>query len=150
MGRRICTDVPQIKKYLTPDWPHLKDFREKDKQYKLQQKKYYDQRHCTHTAVKLLEGTPVWVSTQGNQSPGTVTQQLEVPRSYTVQTPTGQVRRNRRDLRLRSENTTNESTETGENKNQKSGVDPQSQGTRAIQTRSRTGTSVHPPDQFSN
>ena len=84
----------------------------------------------------------MWVSTQGNQSPGTVTQQLEVPRSYTVQTPTGQVRRNRRDLRLRSENTNDESTETGKNENQNSGVDPQSQGTRVIQTQSRTGTSV--------
>ena len=58
MGRRICTDVPQIKKYLTPDWPHLKDFRKKDK-YKLQQKQYYDQRHWTHTAVELPEGTLV-------------------------------------------------------------------------------------------
>ena len=64
MGRRIRTDVPQIKKYLTPDWPHLKDFREKDKEYKLQQKHYYDQRHRTHTAVELPEGTPVWISTQ--------------------------------------------------------------------------------------
>ena len=90
MGRLICTDVTQIKKYLTPDWPHLKYFREKDK---LQQKHYYDQRHRTHTAVELPEGTPVWISTQGNQSPGTVSQQLESPRSYTVDTPTGQVRR---------------------------------------------------------
>ena len=81
MGRRIRTDVPQIKKYLTPDWPHLKDFREKDKQHKLQQKRNYDQRHHTHTAIELPEGTPVWVSTQGNQSPGTVSQQLETPRS---------------------------------------------------------------------
>ena len=31
MGRRIRTDVPQTNKYLTPDWLHLKDFKEKDK-----------------------------------------------------------------------------------------------------------------------
>lgn len=53
--RRIHKDVPQIEKYLTPDWPHLR----KDKQYKLQQKKYHDQRNCTYTAVELAEGTPV-------------------------------------------------------------------------------------------
>ena len=88
MGRRVRTDVPQIKKYLTPDWPHLKDFREKDKKYKLQQKQYYDQRHRIHTAVELPEGTPVWVSTQSNQSPSTVSQQLESPRSYTLDTQT--------------------------------------------------------------
>ena len=41
---------------------------------------------------------------EGNQSPGIVSQQLESPRSYTVDTPTGQVRRNRRHLRHRTEN----------------------------------------------
>ena len=40
MGRHIRADVLQIKKYLTPSWLHLKDFREKDKKYKLQQKQY--------------------------------------------------------------------------------------------------------------
>ena len=143
MGRRIRTDVPRIKKYLTPDWPHLKDFREKDKEYKLQQKHYYDQRHQTHTAVELPEGTPVWISTQGNQSPGTVSQQLESPRSYTVDTPTGQVRRNRRHLRHRSENTTSERPETVENQSNRDSTE--SGDTRVIQTRSRTGTVVHPP-----
>ena len=63
------------------------------------------------------EGTPVWISTQGNQSPGTVSQQLESPRSYTVDTPTGQVKRNRRNLRHKPENTTSERPETVENQN---------------------------------
>ena len=148
MGRRIRTDVPQIKKYLTPNWPHLKNFKEKDKQYKLQQKKHYDRRHRTHTAVELPEGTPVWVSMQGNQSPGTVTQQLEQPRSYTIETPTGQVRRNRRHLRPRSENTPDEGLEMGEN--QRDRENTQSRDTRVIQTRSRSGTVIHPPDRYSN
>ena len=64
---------------------------------------------------ELSEGTPVWISTQGNNSPGTVSQQLESPRSYTVDTPTGQVRRNRRHFRCRSEDTTSEKSETVEN-----------------------------------
>ena len=149
MGRRIRTDVPQIKKYLTPDWPHLKDFPEKDKQYKLQQKKYYDQRHRTSTAVELPEGTPVWVSTQDSQSPGTVSQQLQSPRSYIVGTPTGQVRRNRRHLRVRSENATSESPEEAESPSN-NGDSTESRDTRVIRTRSQTGTVVRPPDRFSN
>ena len=61
MGRCIRTEVPQIEKYLTPDWPHLKDFRE-DKQYKLQQKRYYDQRR--YIRVDLLKATSLLVLTQ--------------------------------------------------------------------------------------
>lgn len=34
MGRRMRTDVPQLKKLFVPDWPYLKGFREVDKQYK--------------------------------------------------------------------------------------------------------------------
>ena len=87
-------------------------------------------------------------ATQGNQSPGTVSQQLETPRSYTVDTPTGQVRRNRRHLRCRSENTTSERPETVHNQSNRDSTE--SGDTRVIQTRSRTGTVVHPPDRFSN
>ena len=64
---------------------------------------------------ELSEGTPVWISTQGKHSPGTVSQQLESPRSYTGDTPTGQIRRNRRHFRCRWEDTTSERSETVEN-----------------------------------
>ena len=36
MGRRLCTDVPQVANLLILDWPHLQGFEEKDKEYKQQ------------------------------------------------------------------------------------------------------------------
>ena len=53
----------------------------------------------------LPEDTPVWVSTQGQQVPGTLRHVTNIPRSYIVDTPSGRLRRNRSDLRVRSENT---------------------------------------------
>ena len=92
---------------------------------------------------ELSEGTPVWISTQGNQSLDTVSQQLESPRSYTVDTSTGHVRRNRRHLRCRSENTTTEHETPETVKNQSNRGSTESKDTGVIQTRSRTRTVVH-------
>ena len=38
MGRRIRTDVPQVKKLLIPNWPHVKDFKSLDEKFKAEQK----------------------------------------------------------------------------------------------------------------
>ncbi len=54
--------------------------------------------------MPLPEGTPVWVDTPHGQVPGTASTQL---RSYQVDTPSGEVRRNRVQLRLRDTNETN-------------------------------------------
>lgn len=45
MGRRLRTDVPHTKELLIPNWPHLSDFAEKDRQYKEKQKKDFDRYH---------------------------------------------------------------------------------------------------------
>ena len=37
MGRRIRTDVPQLKKLLIPDWPYLENFRKTDERHKQNQ-----------------------------------------------------------------------------------------------------------------
>ena len=63
MGRRIRTDVPQLKKLFVPSWPYLKKFRETDEQYKQKQKQYYDQRHRARQLPSLPDGTAVWVDT---------------------------------------------------------------------------------------
>ena len=39
MGRQIKTDIPTPKSQLIPQWPHLADFQEKDREYKAKQKK---------------------------------------------------------------------------------------------------------------
>ena len=65
MGRRIQTDVPQIEEMLIPDWRHLKEFKEKDKQFKMRQKKDYDRRHRVRDLSPVPADTSVWVNTRG-------------------------------------------------------------------------------------
>ena len=102
MGRRIRTDVPQGKKQLIPDWPHLKGFREVDKQYKDHQKQDYERRHRVRSLPELPGETPVWVDTSRGQVQGRIVQSAGTPRSYQVEVPSGVIRRNRAHVRVRS------------------------------------------------
>ena len=45
MGRRLRTSVPQTDKFLVPEWPYLKNFREGDKAMREKQKENFDSRH---------------------------------------------------------------------------------------------------------
>ena len=92
MGRRLRTDVPETKRLLTPNWPHLKGFAEKDKEMKERQKETYDRQHRVRPVPTLPDDTPVWVNTQGRQVPGRVITTAGTPRSYVVEVPSGQVR----------------------------------------------------------
>ena len=84
MGRRVRTDVPQSVKSLTPNWPHLSGFAQKDCEYKDQQKQNFDKRHRARPLPLLLDKTPVWVNTQGHQTPGQVVGPANTPRSYVI------------------------------------------------------------------
>jgi len=44
----------------------------------------------------------VWVDNRGQQIPGQISQSTPTPRSYIVETPSGELRRNRAHLRTRS------------------------------------------------
>jgi len=94
MGRRIRTDIPQVKECFIPKWSHIENFRSLDEKYKRLQKEHYDQCHRVKTLPSLLEDQPVWVETRGLQTPGRVSHALDAPRSYVVETASGQVRRN--------------------------------------------------------
>ena len=59
MGRKIRTDVPTVKTLLTPQWPYLAEFQERDREYKAKQKQNYDQQHRTQTLDPLPPDTPV-------------------------------------------------------------------------------------------
>ena len=67
MGRRLCTDIPQVSNLLIPDWPHLQGFEEKDRKYKQQQKEQYDSRHRVRPLTPLPNDTDVWVNVQGRE-----------------------------------------------------------------------------------
>ncbi len=92
MGRRLRTTVPQISRKMVP---YLLRFRNDEKAYKQKQKKDYDTRYRVHEMPAIPDDTDVWITTDQNQpTRGRVTSPAEEPRSYVVDTPTGQVRRN--------------------------------------------------------
>ncbi len=91
MGRRIQTDVPQVKQHLIPHWPYLEGFRKTDRQCKERQKRDYEQRHRTQPFPEF----PV-DSCLGQHSGRSSSR--DTPRSYRVEIQSGNVRRNRSHL----------------------------------------------------
>ena len=92
MGRPLRTDVPQLPANLTPEWSYLPEFWEKDRMEKLKQKANYDRRHRVRD---LSEDESVWVHTRNRTGPGRVITSADAPRSYVVETESGDIRRNR-------------------------------------------------------
>ena len=138
MGRRVRTDVPQVKEQFIPNWAHMTEFRELNVKFKESQKRDYNKRHRVKDLPTLPDQLPVWVETKGVQVPGQITQQSDLPRSYLVETARGSVRRNRCHLRPRLDDEGNQSEST------EAIATP-----RTITTRSRTGTSIRPPQRLS-
>ena len=136
MGRKIRTDVPQVKETFVPRWSQIANFRRLDEEYKRLQKNYYDKCHRVRALPSLPEDEPVWVETRGLQTPGRVSHAVDLPRSYVVETASGRLRRNHTHLRIRSES---EQTVTP--------AEPAISQNRPV-TRSQTGTALHPPDRL--
>ena len=101
MGRCLRTDIPQPKRVFIPDWQYLTSFRVKDDKQKRQQKAEYDRCHRVKPLPSLPDDKLVWVRTEDRQVPGRVLQPANTPRSYTVEAPSGIVRRNQSHLSLR-------------------------------------------------
>ena len=139
MGRRLRTSVPQTTKQLTPNWPHLAGFRDADKAYKEKQKQDYDSRYRVKELPELPDDRDVWITTENEPVRGS-TSTAEFPRSYNVETPSGEIRRNRSQL-----NTVPDSGEPVESP-RPSPQPPESP--KQIMTRSRTGTQIHPPERL--
>ena len=100
MGRRIRTDVPQVTTSFIPKWSHIKNFKILDEAHKRLQKQYYDKRHRVRELPPLPEDQKVWVDTRGDLTPARVLHAADTPRSYVVETSSGQLRRNRSHLRI--------------------------------------------------
>ena len=84
MGRRMRSTVPQVSNQLIPDWSLLPDFRKQDEKFKIEQEKQYNRRHRVQDLPDLPDDTPVWVTTNGTNEPGTVVAPAGTPRSYIV------------------------------------------------------------------
>ena len=102
MGKRIRTGIPQVKDNFILKWEHIQNFKELDEKYKQSQKDNYDRRHRVRTLPMLPENQAVWVDTRGHQAPGQLLQIAGTPRSYIVETPYGELGRNRAHLHIRT------------------------------------------------
>ena len=143
MGRNIRANLPHTTDSLTPQWPYLEDFRRTNKEFKEKQKKDYDRRHRTKELREIPDNTTVWITTGKQPVPGKVLYPADTPRSYIVQTPSGNVRRNRSQLNVQPPSTpTSPTTPPGT----RSTVVPQASRS-PIMTRSRSGTSIQPPKE---
>ena len=134
MGRKIRTDLPQTSETLTPLWPYLDQFREVNKAFKEKQKKDFDRRHQVRELPELPDNIEVWITTHGRPVSGTVLNPAPEPRSYIVQAPSGNIRRNHSHLNI----VPGPETSTAQ----------PDQSRDPIQTRSRTGATVNPPDRL--
>ena len=99
-----------ITKQYIPKVPCCSQLQYKEQLYREEQKRRFNTRHRTRKLPPLQQGDAVWIPQF--QRNATVLSQV-APRSYTVQTPTGRVRRNRRDLILLPETTPTVNPPTG-------------------------------------
>ena len=94
MGRKLRTRVPCYPDELKPkttDYDHL---RKKEREYRTTVKFNYDRRHRVVDGEQLSPGDRVWIADL--KAEGTVMEEHVAPRSVVIQSPNGQVRRNRR------------------------------------------------------
>ena len=97
MGRKIRTTVPTFHTNLAPSWPDIDKLRQKEAESKEKLRTNFNQRHRSVPLEPLQPGTQVSIN-DGNTAgtvTGTVASAAETPRSYTVETGRGTVRRNR-------------------------------------------------------
>lgn len=101
MGRKVRTTVPQTNHHLIPKWPYLDKFREENRKFKQSQKRNFDKRHRVRNLSPIPDDTEVWVTSENQPIRGRVVEQAN---SYVVETPAGQVHRNRSHLTVVPEN----------------------------------------------
>lgn len=136
MGRRIRSTVPTTPQALKPAWPNLRAFEEKDKELKVKQRKSFNLRHRTKDLPVLVQGQRVWIRTA--QTTATVQGPASTPRSYTVETDQGSLRRNRAHLTVLPERSLSCSDETETVPRQ----------TDSGETVTRSGRVSRPPDRL--
>ena len=103
MNRALRTTVPTTREQRKPEVLSLNVVKERDALLKTRQKNNFNKHHGTRELPPLNTGQLVWLP-ESNVT-ANVGEQVS-PRSYSVTTPQGEVRRNRRDLIQLPETTT--------------------------------------------
>ena len=100
MGRKLRTSLPLTDEQLTPQWSYLPKFREVNDKFKKRQERDYNKRHRAHEQPTLPDNSEVWVTSSSQPTQGRVITPADTPRSYLVEIPTGQIRRNQQHLNI--------------------------------------------------
>ena len=100
MGWRLRTTVPQTDDQLIPKWPLIPKFKRQNWEFKQRHKGDFDRHHWVQQLPPILDNSDVWVSTKDGTIPGKVVSSAQTPRSYVVEMLTGELRRNRGQLRV--------------------------------------------------
>ena len=96
MGRKLRTTLPQHLKVLVPKWDYIQHFKRQSQRYKMKQAENYNQAHAVRQRPDLEIGQQVWISDTRNISTRAEVKGLaETPRSYILDTPAGELRRNK-------------------------------------------------------
>ena len=95
MGRVLRSLVPTTRAQREPNIPDLSLVRSRDRRNKARQKRNFDSHRGVRELSPLLPGDKVWL--QQRECEGEISDEV-APRSYTVESEDGTVRRNRRDL----------------------------------------------------
>ena len=174
MGRKVRSTIPQLNHHLVPKWSYMASFRKQNATFKDKQKENYDNRHRVRALPTVPEDTEVWVTvgTGAEQVRGTVTSAASTPRSYLVDIPSGEIRRNRSQIRVvpeespRESNNSSPEQQRAEGDTQSNNSPPEQQraegdtqpgtqpnlppsNTRRPVTRSQTGSTPSGPDYLS-
>ena len=97
MNRKLCTTVPMLPELRKPTVIDPSLVAQKDANLKATQKLNFDERHGTTKLSQLHAGDNAWVSDRQSSAIVMYTEE-STPRSYTVDTGDGTLRRNRRHL----------------------------------------------------
>lgn len=93
MGRKLRTPIPATNNMLMPNIADFHSLREKEVEMRERKKRNFDEHHGARNLPPLEIGQPVWV--KDIRSYGKVKSLHTTPRSYIVETPRGEFRRNR-------------------------------------------------------
>lgn len=149
MGRPIRTWVPVADSKLIPQWSYLLDFKTSDAVYKEKQKANFDKHHRARELPFIPDNTRVWIEAEnGPPTPGRVVSTAETPRSYVVETSTGQLQRNRLQLRVDPSSDGNYDVNSEMPESFGTRETDESTGSHKILTRSQTGTEIRLPARF--
>ena len=104
MGQQIASDQEVT-------YPKLVVFVSvQESQFKEKQKEYFDKGHRVKGQSEVPDGSEVVITTDHQPVEGRVVQPAGTPRSYVVETPLGEVRRNQSQLNIVPEQSTTDST----------------------------------------